>query len=485
MPRKPDPFDRTPLMVQQFVLAAAPLAAAGLPLFWWRDPLWFGLTLSAIAGAATALVLAAARHRQAQRMQGWLHQLSRHQHTSRPRLLSVWDPAIEPLIRPAQRLAVLNQQRGTSVNELEDLVQTLIQAVPDPILLVDENLTVQNANAAAGKALGLRGSGQPIMASSRDPALLAALRDTLDVGTASTLTINIGLEPVLEFAARIEPVQISRQQRGALIALRERTEQLMIERMRSDFIADASHEMRTPMTTILGVIETLQGPAKDDPDAWSMFLDEMAQAGQRMVSLLEDLLSLSSIELQASRAPKDEVSLADLARSVVHDLEPRASQRGIAIELRGADTAGSLTVPGDQRQLRQVMVNLIENAVKYGHPNSDVQVSLEILDHGPNHAGPLTGRACIRFAVHDRGDGIEAEHIPRLTERFYRVDRARSRELGGTGLGLAIVKHILRRHQGHLDIQSEPGVGSCFAGYLPLPARPASEKLPRDTEQAE
>ena len=246
----------------------------------------------------------------------------------------------------------------------------------------------------------------------------------------------------------------------------------MIERMRSDFVADASHGMRTPMTTIIGAIETLRGPARDDPDVWDMFLQDMEQAGQRMMRLLDDLLSLSRIELDASRAPHGVVSISDIVRAVTQDLEASAERRDIVIDIKGETGHNALSIPGDPGQLRQVVANLVENAIKYGQPSTTVTVELRNVEEGPSRAGPLTGRNCVRLSVHDQGEGIEAEHLPRLTERFYRVDKGRSRDLGGTGLGLAIVKHILRRHHGHLDIQSELGKGSVFTIYLPWTMTP-------------
>ena len=233
-----------------------------------------------------------------------------------------------------------------------------------------------------------------------------------------------------------------------LIALRERTEEVMIERMRSDFVANASHEIRNPLAAIQGTIETLRGPARDDPHARAMFLDLMAGEAARMARLVDDLLSLSRIELAAHQPPTERCDLKAVLEQAVERMYAVAEPAKVRIATRFPPTLPA--VVGDADQLHQLVVNLVDNAIKYGGEGKTVTVEAEALAAAPADAGAVAGRPCVRVTVSDEGPGIAREHIPRLTERFHRVDTGRSRRLRGTGLGLAIVKHIVRRHQGHL-----------------------------------
>jgi two-component system phosphate regulon sensor histidine kinase PhoR len=234
--------------------------------------------------------------------------------------------------------------------------------------------------------------------------------------------------------------------------------------MRSDFIANASHELRTPISVLLGCIQTLRGSARDDPEAQAEFFGLMQTQAERMSRLVDDLLSLSRIELNEHTLPSEQVDVPHIVRQVVEALAFNAQARGIRIE---TDFPGELpTIPGDPDELSQVFQNLIDNAVKYGAEDSIVRITARVArdDIPPSLPGES---ACLAIAIRDHGEGIPPEHLPRLTERFYRVDTARSRELGGTGLGLAIVKHVVNRHRGALTIDSEPGEGSIFTVFLP------------------
>jgi two-component system, OmpR family, phosphate regulon sensor histidine kinase PhoR len=239
--------------------------------------------------------------------------------------------------------------------------------------------------------------------------------------------------------------------------------------MRADFIANASHELRTPLTTLTGFIETLRGPAREDAEARERFLAIMQQQAARMTRLVEDLLALSRIELNEHLMPQGRVALGPLLRHLGDTLELRAGERGMRILL---DVPPDLPeVLGDRDELAQLFQNLLDNAIKYGRAKSEITVAAtetrRAHDVGPS---PF-----IAIAVRDHGEGIAREHLPRLTERFYRIDTARSREMGGTGLGLAIVKHILNRHRGFLEIDSTLGTGSVFTVYLrSAPLRPRS-----------
>jgi two-component system phosphate regulon sensor histidine kinase PhoR len=230
--------------------------------------------------------------------------------------------------------------------------------------------------------------------------------------------------------------------------------------MRADFAANASHELRTPLASLMGFIDTLRGPAADDPPAQQRFLGIMAEQAARMNRLIDDLLSLSRIELVEHQAPAERVDLTELLEGLVAGFEPRLAEHGLTLDM---DLAPALpAVLGDADQLAQVAQNLLDNALKYGREGGAVRLV------AAPAAGPRwPARPGVVMTVADRGHGIPREHLPRLTERFYRVDTGRSRAIGGTGLGLAIVKHIVNRHRGQLAIDSEEGVGTTVSVWLP------------------
>ena len=235
--------------------------------------------------------------------------------------------------------------------------------------------------------------------------------------------------------------------------------------MRVDFVANASHELRTPLASILGFVETLQGPARGDEDAHERFLAIMYDEASRMSRLIEDLLSLSRIERDEHIPPSDNVTLTLLIQNVIKVLEPQAKDKKMTISFC-PDTATEII--GDHDQLTQVFQNLIENAIKYGRENTDVKVTFN-QNMMPPH---LQVRDAI-ITITNEGPGIAAQHLPRLMERFYRVDSARSRSLGGTGLGLAIVKHIIQRHSGRIFFESEINATTTVTISLPLEQSPA------------
>jgi two-component system phosphate regulon sensor histidine kinase PhoR len=245
------------------------------------------------------------------------------------------------------------------------------------------------------------------------------------------------------------------------VQFRDLSEQDRLAQMRSDFIANASHELRTPLASLRGFIETLEGPASEDSAARKRFLSIMSAQAARMTRILDDLLSLSRIEMRAHVPPTGNVSVGAVLKEVCQGMEPLAHEAGISINLNLPQTP-PLQVRGERDELVQVFQNLVQNAIKYGRRGGRVDVSLKV--------DPATSprRPRLLASVADDGPGIEAEHLPRLTERFYRVDTATSREKGGTGLGLAIVKHILNRHRGDLKISSEVGKGSTFTVSLDL-----------------
>jgi two-component system phosphate regulon sensor histidine kinase PhoR len=246
-----------------------------------------------------------------------------------------------------------------------------------------------------------------------------------------------------------------------VVVLADRTRERAVERMRADFVANASHELRTPLSSLIGFIETLRGPAEDDREARTRFLGIMAEQADRMRRLIDDLLGLSRIELTEHQPPTGRVLLAELARGELDAMAPIIAARGARVEAELDEEA--VAAPADAGQLGQVLRNLLENALRYGRRGGVVRVS--VMPAPPGR--PWPSRPGVVLSVQDDGPGIPKEHISRLTERFYRVDKGRSRDEGGTGLGLAIVKHIINRHRGRLLIESEEGTGAIFSVWLP------------------
>ena len=343
----------------------------------------------------------------------------------------------------------------------------VLEALHDPLLLIDEQRRVAYANAAARALFGERLLQRDLAVSLRSPALLAAVDEVLAGRQSRSVEIALPMpvERILE--ARVKPLADGPgSHMGTLIlSLHDVTAAKRAEQMRGDFVANASHELRTPLSSLLGFVETLRGPAKDDAEARERFLAIMNDQAARMSRLVNDLLSLSRIEMDEHTPPTGTADMGRIVRTVATMLELKAAQRKISLRIEGP--AQLPPVQGDEDQLAQVVQNLVDNAIKYAREQTEVTVTLEAT---VAETGDLRTRAprTVRVAVRDRGDGIAKSHLPRLTERFYRVDAARSRALGGTGLGLAIVKHIVNRHRGRLLIDSEVGQGSIFTLVLPV-----------------
>jgi two-component system, OmpR family, phosphate regulon sensor histidine kinase PhoR len=347
--------------------------------------------------------------------------------------------------------------------------EAVIDAVPDPLILLDDRRRVVHANAQAVSLLGAVDGPRDLAALLRNPAVLAAADAVLrgEAARVVDFTVTVPLERQLQARfARINRPFLD--DAVAVLTLHDITQLKRAEQMRADFIANASHELRTPLTTLTGFIETLRGPAREDAEARERFLAIMHEQAARMIRLVEDLLSLSRIELNEHVMPQGRVALNSLLRHLADTLELRAGERGMCIRL---DFPPDLPeVLGDRDELAQVFQNLVDNGIKYGRAGSEITVAAAT-GIRPSYSSDAGGSPFISVAVRDCGEGIAREHLPRLTERFYRVDTARSREMGGTGLGLAIVKHILNRHRGFLGIESTPGTGSVFTVFLrPHPA---------------
>ena len=357
----------------------------------------------------------------------------------------------------------------------------LLGIIADPVLLIGSDDTIMDANDAARRSFSQLGHSTPISRLFRDPGLLQALTAARDMRQTSQLAFTPAASPERRFGARLASVALPDGGPGVLLLLREEGEQVMIERMRSDFIANVSHELRTPLASISGFIETLQGPARNDTDARINFLEIMAGEAVRMRRLVDDLLSLSRIEVASSQPPDEPCDVDELIGEVIARLRPVADAARVQlVRERGRDLP---VILADHDQLYQALVNLIENAIKYGGQQKAVRIHARAHTRAPAQAGPLAGSRALEISVIDEGPGVASEHLARLTERFYRVDKARSRSVGGTGLGLAIVKHIVRRHQGHLAIASVIGEGSCFSIYLPDRDIPVADDPPPGRER--
>jgi two-component system phosphate regulon sensor histidine kinase PhoR len=455
--------DRPPrgLVLREAAWLAAPAALTLLALLALGVIGWGWLLLALPLLGAASLALGAWRGLAQLRLVRWVREVEAGDAAEPPDIGAPFGGLVRPIVELARGL---RRQRAEVAGQRR-LVDTLLQSLSDPVLLIDRERRVLRANEAALRAFGSGIERLALGRAVRDPGVLAAVGAALDAGSRSSVAFHPAGARARQLSARIEPLTLPDGQPGVLMAFGEQGEQVMIERMRSDFVANASHEIRTPLASIHGLIETLRGPARDDEAAREGFLEVMAQETARMTRLVDDLLSLSRIELAANQPPAESVDLGAVLAVALERMQPVAGRRHVTLAL---DAPGPLPpVRGDADQLHQVLVNLIDNAIKYGGEGRPVRIEVAALAAGPADAGPVSGRPCVRIRVVDRGEGILREHLPRLTERFYRVDKARSRNEGGTGLGLAIVKHILRRHQGHLGIDSEPGKGSRFSVFLP------------------
>ena len=328
-----------------------------------------------------------------------------------------------------------------------DLARSLIAALEEPALIVEGSRTIA-ANAAARDLLGQRIEGADVRIAIRHPE---ALRTILSASNGDLELVGIGGadRPWLLKVRQIE-------HNLRLVRLIDRSAGLAAERMRVDFVANASHELRTPLATIAGYAETLAEEGEVDDETRQRFGATINSEAKRMLRIVEDLMSLSRIEAERFLAPRDAVDLGEVARLAVNNARPLFEGQSSTVELQVEE--GMPPVAGDFGQLLQSADNLLSNAVRYGCSRKASRILVEVRRDD--------GRALL--AVRDQGEGIAAEHLPRLTERFYRVDAARSRDSGGTGLGLAIVKHIVERHRGTLDIRSAPGRGTSVEVRLPF-----------------
>ncbi|OHC83127.1 MAG: hypothetical protein A3G73_05005 [Rhodospirillales bacterium RIFCSPLOWO2_12_FULL_67_15] len=345
-----------------------------------------------------------------------------------------------------------------------EITIAILDGLPDPVLLVNSRRAVVAANRAARELFVAPMVGNDLAVALRHPAALEAVDAVVRGATVREAEVTLPAPGSPSYRLIAAAVR-GDEGRGAdwpaaVVTLQDLTAARLTERMRADFIANASHELRSPLASLVGFIETLKGPAKEDAEARERFLDIMHTEATRMARLIDDLLSLSRVEIEERVPPRDAVDLAGVIRGTIDLLSMRAAERNVALELDCP--AGVPSVLGDADQLAQVFRNLIENAIRYGRAGGRVAVSLRAVERIPERGVPG-----VAASVADEGEGIPPDALPRLTERFFRVDKARSKALGSTGLGLAIVKHIVGRHRGRLAIESKLGQGSRFTVFIP------------------
>ena len=337
----------------------------------------------------------------------------------------------------------------------------ILDSLPDPVVLLGEKRDVLALNQAATELMGEAAKGRDLSQSFRHPAVMEGVNDAIAGRKFKGAEISLTTPVRRTFEAYATPFPKNHiRSLSAILVLHDVTLTRQAEEMRGDFVANVSHELRSPLSSLVGFIETLQGPAKDDPEARENFLGIMEGEAGRMARLIDDLLSLARIEVNEHVRPLTMVDVPAILKNVIDTLSVKARKRENSLVLES--DVDFFSVPGDADELTEIFQNLIDNAIKYGVENESVLVRVQSAVRIPDVGGPG-----LMVQVINRGKLIASEHLPRLTERFYRIDKGRSRQMGGTGLGLAIVKHIVARHRGRLTVTSDAETGTVFTVYLP------------------
>ena len=453
-------------LIRWALVAALPVAALAVILVV-ADALAPGpailLWVAALIGAAIILQRA---QRTLDAIAGYVQTLAERRADSGPGLPR--DIPFSEITGAIRRLDRAWQDRADQIRAALAATESIINAIPDALILIDRERVVTRANPAAQAVFGSQVRGRNLAAHLRHPELIAAVDATFAGGGGASRDLDLDLPGATRrhFLTRVLALHAPLPDgSAAIVMLHDITAIKRTDRMRADFVANASHEIRSPLASLVGMIETLRGAARDDPEARERFLAMMNDQAQRITRLVEDLLSLSRIEMAEHSPPSGQVKLDAIVIQASDMLAFKASQRQMRVELDRAP--GPCLAIGDERELVQLFLNLIDNAIKYGATNSAVVVAIRPVAASELAPDWPADTPALRVSVRDQGPGIAPEHLPRLTERFYRVDQARSRELGGTGLGLAIVKHIVTRHRGRLTIESRLGEGSRFTVLLP------------------
>jgi len=358
---------------------------------------------------------------------------------------------------------VKKKQMETIITEREILVDTL----PDILIMVNDEKKVVRTNRAARAIFGQNLAGRFLGDVIGSKYLSDAVNSVIQDLKGREIEFRIEDPVVRDFLAIIERFPVPTTGGiSTVITMNDITELKSVEQMRADFVANASHELRTPLASIKGFVETLMGPAKDDEVAREEFLKIMLEQSDRMQQLIGDLLSLSKSEMNVHSVPTEPLDLAHVVRKEVDSFKRSANDKNVRLVVNIHDNLPQ--VKGEGNELAQVVHNLISNAIKYGYADSDVTVTLKVTTELPQDLNMRNLSRVVALSVRDRGEGIPKQHLPRLMERFYRVDSARTRQVGGTGLGLAIVKGIIQRHRGAITIDSVVGEGTQFSVFLPI-----------------
>lgn len=381
-----------------------------------------------------------------------------------------WWPWLRRLTEGIERLARGRSEQAATRARLAQAGALIVERLPDPLIVLGADRAVRQANGAARAAFG-----DDIAAVLRHPTLRAAIERAYAERATQSVIFSLPVPVPREVRASVVHLLQELPDGGAaIVVLADRSREQAVERMRADFVANASHELRTPLASLIGFIDTLRGPAADDPAAQVRFLGIMAEQAARMNRLIDDLLRLSRIEVDEHLPPTGRVDLRALLLRLAAAFEVRVAERKMRLELALAETLPE--IPGDHDQIVQVGENLLDNALKYGREGGVVRLVAR--------ATAPPARLGVAIIVEDDGAGIPRAHLPRLTERFYRVDKGRSRAAGGTGLGLAIVKHVVNRHRGQLTIESEEGRFARFTVWLPAGEPPAPEGVPANRDNS-
>jgi two-component system phosphate regulon sensor histidine kinase PhoR len=359
------------------------------------------------------------------------------------------------------------ERKKQQLESIIDEREILVDSIPNILIMIDASFNILRTNAAARQRFGQNLAYRNLEDIIPNELLHRAVREAYEEGSDKEIEFLLTDPDESYYRARIDHFPV-RSVGGiaVIITMHNITELKRSEQMRADFVANASHEIRTPLASILGFIETLQGSARNDEKAREQFLKIMAEQATRMSALVHDLLSLSKIEMNAATPPDGTVDILNLIRNTREHLEWATHEKRMRIDLQLPEYLP--LVRGEESEISQVLHNLVSNAIKYGRPETPIVVTAEVTHRFPADRHIIMQPPVIKISVQDQGEGIAKEHIPRLTERFYRVNTPGARKASGTGLGLAIVKHILHRHRGLLEVKSMVGIGSNFTIYLPV-----------------
>ena len=440
---------------QALVLLA--LGLAGLPVFW--------IVAAAIAlGFASVAALITIWSRDIAALNAAIGRIGASDTptvTPEPTGLIAMEPLGAAIARLSRRLA----QRAETIERDRRADTMILERLPDPLVVLAEDRSIRRRNSAARTAYG-----DDLPAVLRSPELRTAIDRALTENAIQAAELSLPVPVPRDVRAVVVPMDPPLADGGrAVVILSDRSRERAVEQMRADFVANVSHELRSPLAALIGFTETLRGPAASDPPAQQRFLTIMAEQAARMNRLIDDLLYLSQVELTEHQAPSDPVDLTRQITQVAATFAPKLVASGMNVTVDAAPAIPS--VQGDGDQIVQLLHNLVDNAVKYGRGGGDIRLSVNQPTRDDPRWPPRPG---VLMTVADKGSGIPKEHLSRLTERFYRVDKGRSRDAGGTGLGLAIVKHIVNRHRGRLVFESDVGQGTTVRVWLPVTQGSAS-----------